>query len=208
MLLCFLFSTHSARRNLTDVELSLMKLQPPKMEAAKNYYAMNSKSKFKKYQEPQKKPFGVKMKQAHTTVEPRIMDGFYERSDKTMVIADESNNVYISARPVDGPAARMQTAKLRQEDLNTGEYLPDTDFFIINAKDLHEASTFEPPRIGLSSEQIRAQQRRDVEEVSQSDGGYNESGERMEFQMHGFNGPDSYKFGFDTGKGYATIIKH
>lgn len=31
--------------------------------------------------------------------------------------------------------------------------------------------------------------------------GAKESGERLEYQMHGFNGPDSYKFGFDTGKG-------
>lgn len=29
----------------------------------------------------------------------------------------------------------------------------------------------------------------------------NEDNERVEFQMHGFNGPNSYKFGFDTGKG-------
>lgn len=28
-----------------------------------------------------------------------------------------------------------------------------------------------------------------------------ENGERVEFQMHGFNGPNSYKFGYDTGKG-------
>lgn len=26
-------------------------------------------------------------------------------------------------------------------------------------------------------------------------------GERVEFQLHGLGGPDSYKFGFDTGKG-------
>lgn len=181
-----------------------MRLQPPKIEVTKNYYAMTTKNKFKKYQEPKKKPFGVKMKQAFTTVQPRIMDGFYERSDKTLVIADETNNVYISARPVDGPISRSaKNGKLRQEDLNTGEYLPDTDFFIINAKDLNEAKTFEPPR--TAGGRGPAQQRRDVEEVDHGDGGggYNESGERMEFQMHGFNGPDSYKFGFDTGKGYA-----
>lgn len=28
-----------------------------------------------------------------------------------------------------------------------------------------------------------------------------ENGERVEFQMHGFAGPNSYKFGYDTGKG-------
>lgn len=28
-----------------------------------------------------------------------------------------------------------------------------------------------------------------------------ENGERIEFQMHGFAGPNSYKFGYDTGKG-------
>lgn len=26
-------------------------------------------------------------------------------------------------------------------------------------------------------------------------------GERVEFQLHGLGGPESYKFGFDTGKG-------
>jgi len=29
-------------------------------------------------------------------------------------------------------------------------------------------------------------------------------GERVEFQLHGITGPDSYKFGFDTGKGYFS----
>jgi len=29
-------------------------------------------------------------------------------------------------------------------------------------------------------------------------------GERVEFQLHGIGGPESYKFGFDTGKGYFT----
>lgn len=29
-------------------------------------------------------------------------------------------------------------------------------------------------------------------------------GERVEFQLHGIGGPDSYKFGFDTGKGYFS----
>lgn len=29
----------------------------------------------------------------------------------------------------------------------------------------------------------------------------NDDNERVEFQMHGFNGPNSYKFGYDTGKG-------
>lgn len=30
------------------------------------------------------------------------------------------------------------------------------------------------------------------------------SNERVEFQMHGQKGPHSYKFGYDTGKGYVT----
>lgn len=29
-------------------------------------------------------------------------------------------------------------------------------------------------------------------------------GERVEFQLHGIGGPESYKFGFDTGKGYFS----
>lgn len=48
---------------------------------------------------------------------------------------------------------------LREEELNTGEYLPS---------------------------------------ILRNGNGDNQ---RVEFQMHGFNGPDSYRFGFDTGKG-------
>jgi len=29
-------------------------------------------------------------------------------------------------------------------------------------------------------------------------------GERVEFQLHGIGGPESYKFGFDTGNGYFS----
>lgn len=29
----------------------------------------------------------------------------------------------------------------------------------------------------------------------------NSNGDRVEFQMHGQNGPKSYKFGYDTGRG-------
>lgn len=126
-------------RSPSDIELSLMTFQPPKEEYVKNYYALDAKTKSKKYQEPKKKHFQSKFKEELTTIEPRILDGYFKRSDNTEVIADESNNVYISARPVE---TRPFAARLTKEDLNTGEYLPDSDFFVIDAKDFGEK---EPP---------------------------------------------------------------
>lgn len=141
------------RTNYTDQELALMQMQPPKRDVMKNYYALpppqkpaliGKSSQNKKYRDlSNKKPFGAKMKaqpkkSTLSTVAPRIMDGFYERSDKTMVFADESNNVFIAARPIPGAGlvSRARSGELRKEDLNTGEYLPETDFFVIDAKDL------------------------------------------------------------------------
>lgn len=247
----------------------MMRMQPPKVDGVKNYYTLEAKTaaagagKHKKYQQPSKKPFGSKMRQhkkAFTTVAPRIMDGFYERSDDTMVFADESQNVYISARAA--PVARGRNKDLRKEDLNTGEYLPETDFFVIDAKDLNVGK--KPPGAerlpqrpdATEADDINGQRRydhthgrqllhtqilhernymsggdvddeNDVDDVDE-DGGYTtqrntyynhntnakhvthnnnhggddtHSGGRMEYQMHGFNGPDSYRFGFDTGNG-------
>lgn len=291
----FALFTPDNRNNYSDYELSLMRLQPPKPGTLKNYYALHSKSKFKKYQEPKKKQFGQKTKPQMTTVEPRVIDGYYQRSDSTMVFADETNNVYISARPGDGPRSpRARNGKLRPEELNTGEFLPDTDFFVIDAKDFDHAPTATKAAVGGGSgsatgkkagtktgakgtpsrnqradkgefivrvgdangEMIDAVDEHgnlllrryyddddgggdddedghngDVEDVadvhvggnvdddmgnvmlnrhvgdgkrgSNTNNNNNNNGddERMEFQMHGFNGPDSYKFGYDTGKG-------
>lgn len=215
----------------------MMRLQPPKADIMKNYYLFNLKSsgKLKKYQEPPKKPtFGAKVRphtRTPTTVAPRILDGFYERSDKTMVFADESNNVYIAARQAPGPVSRSRSSKVRPEDLNTGEYLPDTDFFVIDAKDFGQGRKL-PRTDATDAEEIGLQRRHDhhpgrlidAMAMARNDIGDDlrstnhnthanhihthnrnaaprDNGERMEFQMHGFNGPDSYKFGYDTGKG-------
>lgn len=211
----------------------MMRMQPPRADTMKNYYSLNPKSngKLKKYQEPAKKQFGAKVKpykKALTTVEPRVMDGFYERSDQTIVFADEKDDVYISARPVRGPRSRSRNGDLRQEDLNTGEYLPDTDFFVIDAKDFGNSkkkpADLRVPRTDATDAEVIGQRRHDhlgrlnariagnwdgTNHYTNANHVHNNkrnaaqtnNGERMEFQMHGFNGPDSYKFGYDTGKG-------
>lgn len=105
-----------------------------------------------------------------------------EKSKKTesFPVKDYSYEDYVNlgsatnyyAQRADIPEPQASTKLLRQDDLNTGEYFPEKNERNAEA----QVSSGEKPQ-------------------------YAEKDERVNFQMHGFNGPNSYKFGYDTGKG-------
>lgn len=154
-------------------DLHLQEMQPPPIEQEPNYYVEKPKKGTKKYS-PDKKHVNYKSaskvdKVKKVSITP---DSFpvreYAYED---YINLGSNANYVTRRP-DRVTPKAAMKLLRQDELNTGEYLPN-----------------ENRKIG--------QDRVGIDERPK----YAEKDERVEFQMHGFNGPNSYKFGYDTGKG-------
>ncbi|KAG4076988.1 hypothetical protein HA402_015975 [Bradysia odoriphaga] len=151
----------------------LQEMQPPPVEQEPNYYLEKPKKGTKKYS-PDKKHVNYK-----NSDNP-------EKAKKSAVTLDSfpikeysyedyinlgSSTNYVTRRP-ERLTPLSSMKVLRQGDLNTGEYFPEES-------------------------QKNVQSRASVAEASQ----YPEKDERVNFQMHGFNGPNSYKFGYDTGKG-------
>lgn len=135
-------------------------LQPPKQVDEPNYYALKPKKGTKKY-DSQKKQINLKSSESvETTVAPTTEPSEYQFEDYYALNGggQATHQNFVTRKPERlTPVTAIRT--LRQDELNTGEYLPSI------------------LRKG------------------------NDDNERVEFQMHGFNGPNSYKFGFDTGKG-------
>lgn len=154
----------------------LQEMQPPPVDQEPNYYIQKPKKGTKKYS-PDKKHVNYKSS-AKAEVARKVVltpDSFpvKEYAYEDYVNLGSSTN-YVTRRPDRlTPLASMKI--LRHDDLNTGEYLP-------NKNEKNEKNL---------------QARASVGENTQ----YAEKDERVEYQMHGFNGPNSYKFGYDTGKG-------
>ncbi|VVC25240.1 Insect cuticle protein [Cinara cedri] len=72
------------------------------------------------------------------------------------------------------------------QNVHTSEKLPDGT--VLNENEAESQNVLDEP--ALISEQFGG-------DLTFEDG----EGERVEFQLHGLGGPESYKFGFDTGKG-------
>lgn len=165
--------------DMSDPRLSyLREMQPPQRSEEPDYYAVlkMKKSAPKKYNGNLKQLNlnGVASPRATVTpVSPITSD---INSDEFDPIAYQPQPPYEADYPLSGQATYRQEQQvlrqpderrtpktairtLREEELNTGEYLPS---ILRNG---------------------------------------NADNQRVEFQMHGFNGPDSYRFGFDTGKG-------
>lgn len=148
----------------------LQEMQPPPVDQEPNYYVEKPKKGTKKYS-PEKKHVNYKnsvniQKIKKTAITPEsfpIKEYAYED-----YINLGSSSDYVTRRPERlTPLASMKV--FREEDLNTGEYLPNES-------------------------QKNVQSRKSGSEEPK----YAEKDERVEFQMHGFNGPNSYKFGYDT----------
>jgi len=148
----------------------LQEMQPPPVAQEPNYYLEKPKKGTKKYS-PEKKHVNYKTSAKTETVKKAVItpDSFpvkeYAYEDYINLGSSPS---YVTRRPDRlTPLASMKI--IRQGDLNTGEYLPESAPKNVQAR----ASVDESPK-------------------------YAEKDERIEYQMHGFNGPNSYKFGYDT----------
>lgn len=180
-------------------ELQLMEMQPPLVNDAPNYYAVKPKKIPKKYQ-PNKKDVDVSKTKSNGVdkLVPIDNDGLVLRR------ASEDRLLYVTSQPVErfAPAPSLRR-ELTEDDLNTGEYFPNFD-----AKT--EAITLDSTVPTLMIDPVTAasakiQKRNEVNDAGELNanrmGARLRNDERVEFQMHGFNGPNSYKFGFDTGLG-------
>ena len=153
--------------NANKYDVLRQDLQPPPISNEPNYYAVKPKKGTKKFN-AQKKHININTKKTQQTDdeknerESKQIDSpqpsvDYQYEDGTAVgdLAQSSHTQYVTKEPERKASKSIKT--LRQDDFNTGEYLPK---IFKNADD-----------------------------------------DRVAFQMHGFNGPNSYKFGYDTGKG-------
>lgn len=151
----------------------MQEMQPPPLEQEPNYYVEKPKKGTKKYS-PDKKHVNYKNAGTAEKAKKSVIspDSFpIKEYAYEDYIKSESAASYVSQRP-ERLTPLASMKVLRQEDLNTGEYFPKEDQETVQASS-------------------------SVSESSQ----FPEKDERVNFQMHGFNGPNSYKFGYDTGKG-------
>ena len=188
-------------------------LLPPSVNQKEpNYYAALKPRKYKKVSKDGKESKDVKGKQLKKEIEgyPAIEyfaeeDAIDEASATITPLFPEterfldhiaaSNNIpkkYV-LRP---PAPTLRAGALRSSELNTGEYfiddIPDAKEFPKELKHLKEFKDVEPVK-----KVIKRTASSPVTEATFAE----DENSRYNFQMHGNDGPKSYKFGFDTGKG-------
>lgn len=184
-------------------ELQLMEMQPPLVNDAPNYYAVKPKKIPKKYQ-PNKKDVNVSVSKTKSTG----IDKFVPIDNDGLVLrraVAEDRTMYVTSPSVEGfaPAPTFRR-ELTEDDLNTGEYFPNVE---ARTEAITLDSTVPTLMIDAATAASTNVDKRNVNndagELNDaiSMGGRLRNDERVEFQMHGFNGPNSYKFGFDTGLG-------
>lgn len=186
-------------RKYAEKELQMMELKPPALrsddaEDEPNYYAVKPKKIPKKFQ-PNKKDVNINKSSSENV--PQYID------NDGLVLSDDSSD-FVTSYPVERFLPAPTYRKVSEDDLNTGEYI------LPHRQQFHDQKT-EP--ISLIDSTVatkleadastKVQSRLEAGELNlnQSYFKLNPNDERVEFQMHGFNGPNSYKFGFDTGKG-------
>lgn len=163
----------------TDPNLSyLRELQPPQRSEEPDYYAVlkMKKAGTKKYNANHKQVNlnGVASPRATVTplssatnsnedqFDPAAYQPQPQSYDADIPFSGQATyrqETRVAQLPAERITPKSSIRSLRQEELNTGEYLPS---ILRNG---------------------------------------NADNQRVEFQMHGFSGPNSYRFGFDTGKG-------
>lgn len=168
-------------------------LRPPPLEQSEPNYYLEKQRKNKKYNRNEKL---VNIKGKHNT--PEQSDSDYDKMDDPFadfIFDDESVDFdkYGSheigetdksikslklTKPTDAAEARAQKFEDPKDQKQEGSKM-----------DMNTGEEFIPNN----------QRKLDVVTQNGPDG-------RMEFQMHGYKGPLSYKFGYDTGKGYLLFI--
>lgn len=196
-----------------EKELQLMEMQPPVQSDEPNYYEIKPKKVPKKYQ-PNKKDVNHSKSSGH---EDRLVP-----IDNDGLVLDSEHSPFVTSQPVERFAPAPSYRDLTDDDLNMGEYIPKYKLEQnTEALSLPE-STATTKFVAAGSEKIPLKYRESGESKanlkasehgsSQSSddssdgddddqGSDSEMGKRIEFQMHGFKGPNSYKFGYDTGLG-------
>lgn len=206
----YYFPVHVALddRKYEDKELALMELKPPASTAdVGNYYVAKPKKIPKKYQPSKKnayKPTSTQEGIIPTELFPPLefnSDRLVPIDNDGLVLPDEQ--IFVTAQPVERFAPKPIYRSLTVDDLNTGEYIPNrehtkepqTEAFNRAA----EATVSSVPAVAVAAASTKVETRADPGDNTHNS--YSDDNDRVEFQMHGFNGPESYKFGFDTGKG-------
>ncbi|KAJ6641742.1 hypothetical protein Bhyg_06682, partial [Pseudolycoriella hygida] len=149
----------------------LQDMQPPPVEQEPNYYEEKLKKGTKKYSAEEKHVNYKNPVKTEKVKKVKVAVIPHNFPVKDNAYAVESSKNYVTQRS-ERLTPLASMKIIRQGDMNTGEYLPEK-----------------------KQENVQARQ---------SNGGndkHPETGGRVEYQMHGFNGPNSYKFGYDTGKG-------
>lgn len=196
---------YDENRKYAEKELQLMEMKPPTIsdDDEPNYYAIKPKKIPKKYQPNKKDVNHSKTADRDRELVPIDNDG--------LVLSDE-HHTFVTTQPVERFAPAPSLRNLDDDDLNTGEYLPkyrkeeSTESISVAGADDSTPPTViigaESKKVQrLSSGEPKSSEKLSVANDDDDQGSDSETGKRIEFQMHGFKGPNSYRFGFDTGSG-------
>lgn len=190
---------YDSNEKYADRELLLMEMQPPIQNDEPNYYDVKPKKLPKKYQPNKKDVNHSKLNGYDDELKPIDNDG--------LALANEQSAFVTSFH------------RFTDDDLNTGEYIPKqrqsqhTEAISQTSDVATSASsslgTFER-HVQLSSHSGESNSKNNHYDVHDSSVHFGDDGQkietdteakRVEFQLHGFKGPNSYRFGYDTGLG-------
>lgn len=198
---------YDSKEKYADRELQLMEMQPPIQSDEPNYYAIKPKKVPKKYQ-PSKKDINHS-KTINDDDDDDNDDGLIPIDNDGLVL-DGEQSAFVTSQPVERFAPAPSMHQLTDDDLNTGEYLPQKQEQITEAiatapiDDAANGSDKIERHIQQSGESnVNEYDDVDVDEANNGNDDQisKTDGERVQFQLHGFKGPNSYRFGFDTGLG-------
>lgn len=188
---------YDSNENYADRELQLMKMQPPMQNNEPNYYDAKPKKLPKKYK-PNKKDINHGNSNGYD-------DELIPIDNDGLVLADEQT-AFVTSQPVEHFAPAPSFHRLTDDDLNTGEYIPQTsdDTTSASSSDTFKTHVQHSGHSGESNSKDNEYNVHDSSVNVDDDDKKSETdteAKRVEFQLHGFKGPNSYRFGYDTGLG-------
>lgn len=188
-----------------DKELELMEMKPPAEPNANddepNYYVTKPKKIPKKYQPNKKDVNQSKSSDDNNTALTQLIP-----IDNDGLVLPSEQSSFVTSQPVERFAPAPEFRRLSVEDLNIGEYIPGEREFKEQRTEsitLPESTVATVLVTSTASSPADIQRRSDSGDLEMDRMGRaaSPSSDRVEYQMHGFKGPNSYRFGFDTGKG-------
>lgn len=208
-----------------EQEIQLMEMQPPSPSNEPNYYDVKPKKVPKKYQS-NKKHINTKLNGRGSNGGDDDDDKLIPIDNDGLVL-DSEHQPFVTSQPVERFAPAPSYRDLTDADLNTGEYIPKYKFEqnteaislpLSSDSKLGEAiaaaaagpnnrgTPHQLLKSGESNKKKKVKSRSEENDNAQPTHTHDsiklaDADKRVEFQMHGFNGPNSYKFGYDTGLG-------